>query len=131
MRNIARPHARVSTTYLNDFPKVNTDHYANEIMDWEAEAQDAACNLLCFALLPEGRLINADQLSSDCYHSGPYDQCLTLPDSLTSMAARKRKASRKAPAVLAMPNIVSTLPHCAASLAANASSGLHRLPVAA
>lgn len=108
-----------------------SEQYPIDILDWEAEAQDAACNLLCFALLPEGRLINADQLCSDCYHSGPYDRCLTLPDSVTGMPAPNRKASGLAHAVLTMSDIASALPHSAGSTAANAPRGLHRLPAAA
>lgn len=109
-----------------------TSHqHPDTFLDWEAEAQEAACNFLCFALLPEGRLINADRLASNCFHSGPYDRNLTLPDSFSGSQARRRKATNENEAKQRMSVLVSTLTRCTAAAAANAPGTLEGLPAAA
>lgn len=99
--------------------------------DWEWDAQDAAFNGLCFALLPEGRLINANFLSADCSHCGPYDRHLILPDSFSISAERKRKAIESARSKQSILPVLARLTDGAAFTAANGAADLPNLLVAA
>jgi hypothetical protein len=48
------------------------------VASWEAAAQEAAFENLCFAMVLDGRLINSDAMSPEVEHRSRY----TLPDEL-------------------------------------------------